>query len=314
MHYLAFDVSRDSADGVLTTRTLRIRERFHVPNTEAALHPIVERLHREHPKLTVGAESTNMFHLPVVSVCTDLALPCRIVNPLLTKEVLRASIRKRKTDREDAVVIAKLLVQGEGRPMTRGECVDEGKTLVRSARMLQGIRQSLLLHVRHVERLHGCAPDGLVQILTDVTKEKEELQGKAIARSDTEQRTVLTSIPGIGDWLATVLLAEMGNATRFRSGDALIAYAGLDPRVKQSGAMLRTGRLTKRGSPHLRWALCCAANGSRKFDPELRAFYERKRAEGKRHTAALCATARKLTYRVHAVLRRGTPYVVRKSS
>ena len=312
MHYLAFDVSRDHADGVLMTPRLRVVERFHLPNTLDAVRPVLMRLQRAHPRLLAGVESTNMYHLPVVSVCTELALPCRVLNPLLTREILKASIRKRKTDREDAVVIAKLLVQGEGRLMTRADLVCPGTILARSAIKMRGVWTSLLLHARHVERLQGTPSVSLMQSVEAIARTRRQLQREAIAQSPSEQRALLTSIPGLGDWLATVILGEIGDIRRFPSGDALIAYAGLDPQIRQSGAVLHTtGRLTKRGSAHLRWALCCGANTARQSDPELKAFYRKKRAEGKRHTAAMCATARKLAYRIHAVLRRGVPYVVR---
>ncbi|PIT98232.1 MAG: hypothetical protein COT71_01670 [Candidatus Andersenbacteria bacterium CG10_big_fil_rev_8_21_14_0_10_54_11] len=90
----------------------------------------------------------------------------------------------------------------------------------------------------------------------------------------------------------------------------MVAYAGLDPRIKQSGSKLNTtGRLTKRGSPMLRHALYVAANVARRFDPELNAYYLKKREEGRRHAEVLCIIARKLLYRIHAVLRERRPYV-----
>lgn len=70
------------------------------------------------------------------------------------------------------------------------------------------------------------------------------------------------------------------------------------------------GKLTKRGSPHLRRSLFIAANVARRFDPNLQALYDKKRAEGKSYTVATCVVARKLVAIIHAVWLRQTPYKV----
>jgi len=90
----------------------------------------------------------------------------------------------------------------------------------------------------------------------------------------------------------------------------LVAFAGVDPRVRQSGTVLsRNTRLTKRRSPELRNSLFLAANIARQHDPGLNAYYQEKRGEGRTYTEATVATARKLSNRVFAVLKRGTPYI-----
>ena len=87
------------------------------------------------------------------------------------------------------------------------------------------------------------------------------MQKQAIALASGMEQELISSIPGIGKWLATVIIAEMGIHLHELRGDQLVAFAGLDPKVRQSGALLHTtGRMTKRGSPHLRWALVNAAN------------------------------------------------------
>lgn len=71
----------------------------------------------------------------------------------------------------------------------------------------------------------------------------------------------------------------------------------------------RNTRLTKRGSAELRHGLFLAANIARQHDPELKTYYQKKRNEGRTYTEATVATARKVCYRVFAVLSRGTPYI-----
>lgn len=309
MHFLACDVSRDSIEAVLVDRALTIKKRYHIDNTIMAITPVLQALQNDGLRVTAGAESTAMFHVPLVESCTTLSVPCMLLNPVLTKQMLRHSIRKRKTDRDDALVIAKLLLQGEGHPVLREDVIDLCKTLVRSARKVAVLSQSLTLHTRHVQRILGEVPLPLLTQNDHLKRTKTEMQRLAVERTDPEKRILLASLPGVGSWLATVLLAETQNFSRCSTGKALVAAAGLDPRVKQSGVTLdRNGRLTKRGSPHLRWALGCATNIAIRRDPELKAYYQKKRSEGKSYRTALCATSRKLAYRAFAIMKRGTPF------
>lgn len=125
---------------------------------------------------------------------------------------------------------------------------------------------------------------------------------------DRVEPLVLT-IPGVSYATGAQIVAEVGDARRFRNASALVSYAGLNPSVNQSGRFdSGGGPITKHGSPYLRRALWLAANRARQYDPSLRAFYERKRAEGKCHRVAVTAVARKLCHIVFAVMRDGVPY------
>ncbi len=126
-----------------------------------------------------------------------------------------------------------------------------------------------------------------------------------------EFETQLHTIPGIGPTLAAAILSEIGDVSRFGSNPAkLVAFAGIDPSVKQSGGFTGSrNRMSKRGSPFLRRALWLAASVAYRIDPVLLAFYQKKRDEGKPHMTVIGAIARKLTYIVFAVLRDNLPYI-----
>ncbi|NIV37490.1 MAG: IS110 family transposase [Anaerolineae bacterium] len=122
----------------------------------------------------------------------------------------------------------------------------------------------------------------------------------------------LTSIPGIGPVTGATILAEIGDVHRFTTPEKLVAYAGIDPTVFQTGEFRATNtRMSKRGSPYLRHALWQAAFAASRFDPELRAYYQRKRAEGKAHGTVLGAICRKLLHRIYIILKEERPYVIR---
>ncbi len=119
----------------------------------------------------------------------------------------------------------------------------------------------------------------------------------------------IMSIPGIGDTLGPIILGEIGSIYRFSNVKKLIAFAGLDPVVSQSGRFANmSGPISKRGSPLLRQALFLAANVARQNDGNLKQFYDKKRSEGKHHYSALNAVAAKLLRIVYWVLKNKKEY------
>jgi len=119
----------------------------------------------------------------------------------------------------------------------------------------------------------------------------------------------IMSIPGIGDTLGPIILGEIGSVYRFSNVKKLIAFAGLDPVVSQSGRFENfSGPISKRGSPLLRQALFLAANVARQNDDNLKRFYDKKRSEGKHHYSALNAVAAKLLRIVYWVLKNNKEY------
>ena len=119
----------------------------------------------------------------------------------------------------------------------------------------------------------------------------------------------LHTIPGIGMIAAATILAEIGDINRFKSSSALVAFAGIDPTVRQSGEFSNThNHMSKRGSPYLRHAIFLAATTCSFHNSPLNAYYKKKREQGKHHLTATGAVARKLTTVIYAVLRDGKPY------
>lgn len=123
----------------------------------------------------------------------------------------------------------------------------------------------------------------------------------------------LHTIPGIGMIAAATILAEIGDINRFKNSSALVAFAGIDPTVRQSGEFSSThNHMSKRGSPYLRHAIFLAATTCSFHNSPLNAYYKKKRDQGKHHLTATGAVARKLTTIIYAVLRDSKPYEPKK--
>lgn len=125
--------------------------------------------------------------------------------------------------------------------------------------------------------------------------------------------TYIKTVPGVGSVTAATILGEIGDISRFDNPAKLVAYAGLDSSVSQSGEYESTsGTLSKRGSPYLRKALFHVALRAEFCDPVFHAYYEKKRGEGKHHLVATNAVARKLCHTIFAVLKNNTPYEIKQ--
>ena len=121
--------------------------------------------------------------------------------------------------------------------------------------------------------------------------------------------TTLTSVSGIGPVLGAIIFSEIRDISCFSSADKLAAYAGVDPRVKQSGEMKFGGiHMSKRGSPYLRRAIWQASSIAILRDPMFKAYFEKKQAEGMRRMNIIGHVTKKMIAVIFAVLRDGKPY------
>ncbi|MGI8420051.1 MAG: IS110 family transposase [Candidatus Levyibacteriota bacterium] len=116
-------------------------------------------------------------------------------------------------------------------------------------------------------------------------------------------------IPGIGAVTAAAIIGELGDLARFPNVASVIAYAGLDPKVSESGMSSKQRAISKRGSKYLRTAIWQAAVRSLIHNPDLKAFYDKKRSEGKPKQVAIGAVANKLTRIIYGIMRSGEEYL-----
>ena len=122
-------------------------------------------------------------------------------------------------------------------------------------------------------------------------------------------QSVITSIPGIGSVAAASILGEIGNINRFSSASKLLAFAGLDPRVRQSGTCYaKSSRMSKRGSRYLRYVLIYTAWNVVRNNQTFKIYYERKRNQDKSHYQALGHVAHKLIRVLFKLLSANIPF------
>lgn len=309
MNIIGFDVSKAELVGARIDKSGKVKESFVVTNTKEDIEIFLATLP---PKVTIGCEATGEYHNELVRSCLARDIRCMVLNPIVTKQYTRSTVRKRKTDKTDAEVIARCILQGEG-VLATSSTLDVGKRLLRTAADLAQLKVSVS-HMRKGFAEHWSDSESVQEALSVLEEAVETaivaVRKEGVASVDTEKRALLTTIPGVGDTLAATIISEVGDIERFRNVKSLIAFAGLDPKVRQSGTSLnRNSKITKRGSPYLRRATYIAASIGQRYDAALREYHLKKRVEGKRYKEATVANARHLLARAYAVLKRGTPYV-----
>jgi transposase len=177
----------------------------------------------------------------------------------------------------------------EGWPCSRSQLLTPN-----GRRWLQAL--ALDRHVRRLVDTHLAMISACDEQIAEIDRELRQL-----ARRDT-RLLALQTMYGVGPVLASHLLAEIGDARRFRRARQLVRVAGLDPVVLESGESRRRGKLSKQGSPHLRWALVQAAQQSARRDasPDRDLYLQVKQRTGAQR--ATLTTARKIARRAHHLL------------
>ena len=311
MAVIGFDVAKDNLVAARISGSGRLKESFHIANSKSEISSCLDQLKTKHRNLLVASEATGDYHVSLAKACLEREIPFRLINPIITRQFIRATIRRKKTDLTDAEIIARLAFRGEGTVVSLNSFC-RSKTLHRTAIKLVKVNQILKLLSK---RFTAVLPEEkqlsakLKQCVEMLAESGEDFRKEARKNTDIKLTRLLSSIPGIGERTVVTIINEIDDIKRFGSPKALVAYAGLDTRVKQSGISLKHNtHITKRGSPYLRRDIFLAAAVAIRWDTELKIYYRKKLGEGKRYTEALIAVSRKLLNRVYAVWKRGTPY------
>lgn len=135
--------------------------------------------------------------------------------------------------------------------------------------------------------------DTALSLRKNIDKEIKALEDK-ITEYIKELNSPILSIKGIGNIFGANIISEYGDMSRFKSADACVAFAGIEPSISQSGTETHDGKMVKHGSGNLRFYLLNAADYVFMHEPVFTEYYYKKRAEGKTHRVALSHVAKKL--------------------
>ena len=148
-----------------------------------------------------------------------------------------------------------------------------------------------------------------LHLISELDSEISEIESEIKGIMDQISSPILT-IPGIGYRMGAMILAEIGDFSRFDSPDKILAYAGVSPSTYQSGQLESSySHMEKRGSRYLRFALINAAKYVCHWDETFGAYLQKKISEGKHYNVAITHATKKLVRLIYAMEKSGRPYI-----
>lgn len=148
-----------------------------------------------------------------------------------------------------------------------------------------------------------------IKLIQELTAEIDEIEAAIKQIMDEEIHSPILTIPGISYRMGAMILAEIGDFSRFDSADQILAYAGMSPSTYQSGQLDNChSHMEKRGSRYLRYALYNATKYVCHWDNSFGAYLQKKRSEGKHYNVALSHAAKKLVRLIFAMEKSGRTY------
>lgn len=171
-------------------------------------------------------------------------------------------------------------------------------------------RQLIALAQRSVGTTSPAITQALELLLAQIQLLREQIGTleEEIAQLYKSANVPLETLPGNGPILAATCYSEIGSLDRFANARQIVAFSGIDPKLRQSGAFVGQVRMSKRGSPHLRRAVYLACQSAVRTDPYFKAIYERQLQRGKPKRKALGAVMNRFIHVLYAVWRDNRAY------
>lgn len=298
----------------VAVRTLRGKtDRFEVSNDHVGHQALIRRVTNPRVRTRVCIEATSTYGMDLALALIAANVDVMTVNPKATRRFADAKLRRSKTDRIDADDILEYALRMEWVPWAAP------RTNVLKLRSIGRRFAALTVDLTaEKNRLHATtateqAVDIVVEDIRDHITSLEERREKLLKAasdliaSDEELaalRDAITAIKGVGEQTAAIVLGELLVLPLDMTPRQVVAHAGLDPRLKQSGTSVNAVvRVSKVGNARLRAALYFPAQAAIRHEPAFAPFVERLRSRGKEGNLVVVAVMRKLLHVLWAIIR-----------
>jgi transposase len=319
---VGIDVSARSLD-VALERGKTSRQDMVFENTAEGHRKLSKRLTRGGMRARICLEATGVYHLDLsLALHATNGIEIMVVNPRAAKDFARAQLQRSKTDRVDARSLLEFNRRMEFVPW------QPPSRMILDLRALSRRIQALLVNrSQEKNRLHA---DSVVSDTTPAIQESIERHIQSIndeiaaltqaaldiVRADADLKPKfdhLVSVKGIADASAITILAELAVLPNDMTVRQWVAHAGIDPRCVESGTSVRGQvRISKVGNRHLRAALFLPAMVASQHEPQVKAFYQKLIANGKKPMQALVAVMRKLLHAIHGMFQHDENFIGEK--
>jgi transposase len=259
----------------------------------------------------VCMEATGAYSLPLAEFLVARGFHASVVNPARIAAFAKSELSRAKTDKADAKLIARYALAMRPPAWTPPPPeIRESQALLR--------RLEHLLEMQRMEQNRedtaGPAVAASIRVVLAALEGDIKAVRGAVRRHidnnpDLKRRSeLLESIPGVGQATAAWLLTLLSEHYGFAEAKQAAAFAGLAPRLRQSGKWAGQTRLAKTGDPLLRKALYMPMLSALPFNPAIRAFCQRLKANGKPGKSYVCAAMRKIIHIAFAILKSSKPF------
>ncbi|WMT46210.1 MAG: IS110 family transposase [Acidithiobacillus caldus] len=309
--FVGIDTAKTKFDAALLTLEGKYRSKA-FPNNPEGHQQFVDWL-RQHNALDAHLcmEATGAYGRNLARFLAQQQLLISVVNPAQIHAFGKTELTRAKTDKADARLIARYCRMH--RPAAWVPPADEIVILQALVRRLDDLLTLQTMENNRLESAEGPARKSVEDHLEFLAQQIQIVRAQIEIHIDKhpglkDQRARLSSIPGIGDNTAATLLAFLSPLDRFHSVKQVVAYAGLNPSIRQSGQWAGRTPIAKAGNVLLRKALYMPAIVAKRHNPAIAAFCNRLLLNGKRPMQVVVAAMRKLLHLAFGVLKSGKPF------
>lgn len=308
---LGIDIAKSSFDVRLLSKDKTLSAQF--KNNQEGFESLEKWLDAQGVKeLHACMEATNRYWEDLADYLA-INHEVSVVNPMVIKGFAMSQLRRNKTDKLDALVIAEYCLKMQPKLWIAPSQTE--RDLKEQVRYRQTLENTIRQHQSRLRDARSkSVRESIQRTIEQLEQELKELNKdirEAIkADSNTKQQVdLLTSIPGLAERSALRILTEIGDLKNYDSASAVSADAGLSPSMYQSGTSIkRNPKLSKLGKATLRAALYFPAITAMKFNPLIKAFANRLKAKHKPSKVIIVAVMRKLLHIAYGVIKNNKPF------
>ena len=259
-------------------------------------------------------EPTSTYHEAIAEHLHDAGHCVSLANPRQVHRFAEGINAQVKTDKQDAYLLARYCANCKPSVWTAPS--EAQRTLRGMVRQWQSLKEDYQRYQNHLEPLPASAKllrGQYERLAKAVAREIERMQKEidALVAEHPELnrlKELFESVNGVGPVTSLVMIAEMGDMSQFNDPREVVAYAGLVPRVRQSGTSVNVrGGITKRGNKRVRTALYMSALAAKRWDEDLKAFASRLHIAGKPPKVVITAVMRKLLHILWGIAKSAQP-------
>lgn len=310
---LGIDISKATFDVVLLIGEKKLHRQF--ANNSEGFNQLDSWLHKNGAnKVHACMEATGQYGEWLAEYLYQNGHDISVVNPARIKAYAGSKMRRNKTDKTDAELIAEYCLKENPSLWSPPEA--DFRDLQAMERHLEDLQAMLLQEQNRLES--GVKTFWVVEeLLNHIKYLKERISATKEAMQDLiktnaklkREHDLLVSIPGIGELTAAKILGEIRDIHQFESARQLAAYAGITPRQFFSGTSVhKKSRITKTGNSNIRRILYMSAISAKKYNPIVAVFCARLLQNGKTPMQAVCAAIHKLLHLIFGILKSGRPF------